>query len=332
MQPEHQQAGLDEAQLGHHEGHRRQRVDPGQQRVHLAGEVELQQQQRAQTVHEVPDQEQHRAEAGRHVLSPMSHPATSPAPTACFVVLSRSLPPARHILRARPGRALQGGIPMRRAVLLVVAACAPAALLAQTSPFVPETLYRDLANEISGDRAFETIRHLTHFHRTGGSRDFFAAAEYIRARRGGGRAGGRQAGAAERRASPAGRCQSGEAWLPGEPPTRSWPPTATWPSPSPTTAAPPTSRPSSSTSGAGIADADYEGKDVKGKVVLASGPRRPRTRRRRSGSAARWASCPPRPTGPTSWTRPTRWPGAGCPTRRTTWTAWPRAPPRRSRS
>ena len=52
---------------------------------------------------------------------------------------------------------------------------------AQTSPFVPETVYRALVNELSGDRAFEHDRQLTRFHRTGGSRDFFAAAEYIRA-------------------------------------------------------------------------------------------------------------------------------------------------------
>src|SRR5919205_1016376 len=62
--------------------------------------------------------------------------------------------------------------------LLALAAAAPAR--AQTSPFLPEARFRLLVNELSGDRAFEYDRHLTHFHRTGGSRDFFAAAEYIR--------------------------------------------------------------------------------------------------------------------------------------------------------
>ena len=28
----------------------------------------------------------------------------------------------------------------------------------QTSPFLPETRYRDLVNEISGDRAYENVR------------------------------------------------------------------------------------------------------------------------------------------------------------------------------
>ena len=43
----------------------------------------------------------------------------------------------------------------------------------QTSPFLPEARYRDLVNEISGDRAYENVRWLTHYHRTGGSADFF---------------------------------------------------------------------------------------------------------------------------------------------------------------
>jgi Peptidase family M28 len=56
----------------------------------------------------------------------------------------------------------------------------PTAAFAQTSPFLPDPLYRHLVDEISGDRSYEYVRHLTHFHRTGGSRDFFAAAEFIR--------------------------------------------------------------------------------------------------------------------------------------------------------
>ena len=71
---------------------------------------------------------------------------------------------------------------MRRTIAaLAFLLCVPLPLAAQTSPFVDGALYRDLADEISGDRSFENVRHLTHFHRTGGSRDFFAAAEYIRA-------------------------------------------------------------------------------------------------------------------------------------------------------
>ena len=58
----------------------------------------------------------------------------------------------------------------------------PAPARGQTSPFLPDPRYRPLVNEISGDRAFENVRQLTHYHRTGGSRDFFAAAEWIRGR------------------------------------------------------------------------------------------------------------------------------------------------------
>jgi hypothetical protein len=61
---------------------------------------------------------------------------------------------------------------------LVLAAAGPAR--AQHSPFLSEALFRDLANELSGDRAFDASRALTLYHRTGGSRDFFAAAEWIR--------------------------------------------------------------------------------------------------------------------------------------------------------
>jgi len=72
---------------------------------------------------------------------------------------------------------------VRSARVALVLACvlgAPAAASAQTSPFLPDPLYHHLVNEISGDRAFESDRHLSHYHRTGGSRDFFAAAEWIR--------------------------------------------------------------------------------------------------------------------------------------------------------
>ena len=70
---------------------------------------------------------------------------------------------------------------MRASLAALLAALGAAATArAQTSPFLPDPLFRDLVNEISGDRAFEHDRHLTHYHRTGGSRDFFAAAEWIR--------------------------------------------------------------------------------------------------------------------------------------------------------
>ena len=67
-------------------------------------------------------------------------------------------------------------VPAALCASLVLAAGAAA----QTSPFLPDPLFRDLVNEISGDRGYETVRHLTHYHRTDGSRDFFAAAEWMR--------------------------------------------------------------------------------------------------------------------------------------------------------
>src|SRR5207249_9535919 len=83
---------------------------------------------------------------------------------------------------------------------------------AQTSPFLPDLLYRQLVNEISGDRAFEQVRHLSHFHRTAGSRDFFAAAEYIR---GAAQAAGLEDVKLVRQAwnGQAWSCRSGTAWL-----------------------------------------------------------------------------------------------------------------------
>jgi hypothetical protein len=64
--------------------------------------------------------------------------------------------------------------------LAVSSATAPAP--AQSSPFVSEQRFDDLVQATSGDRAFDDVRHLTQYHRTGGSRDFFAAAEWIRDR------------------------------------------------------------------------------------------------------------------------------------------------------
>jgi hypothetical protein len=74
-------------------------------------------------------------------------------------------------------------VPVTRALPAAALVCAlglagPAT--AQTSPFLPDPVFRTLVNEISGDRAYENVRHLTHYHRTGGSPDFFAAAEWIR--------------------------------------------------------------------------------------------------------------------------------------------------------
>jgi hypothetical protein len=50
---------------------------------------------------------------------------------------------------------------------------------AQTTPFLSDAEIRTLSNEISGDRAFEHIRWLTHWHRDSGMEGYFKAAEYV---------------------------------------------------------------------------------------------------------------------------------------------------------
>jgi hypothetical protein len=149
----------------------------------------------------------------------------------------------------------------------ITAAAAPAA--AQTSPFFPDPLFRDVVNEISGDRAFEHVRHLTHYHRTGGSRDFFAAAEYIRQAAVG--AGLEDVKLIRQKwDGQSWSCRFGEAWVLGAEPSK----LAAYDEVALSVAD--LSRTTHVTAelvdaGAGTSDADYAGKDVKGKIVLASG-------------------------------------------------------------
>jgi Zn-dependent M28 family amino/carboxypeptidase len=80
------------------------------------------------------------------------------------------------------GQAPLENIIMRRTLLfLFVAAFAfsqPAS--GQQSPFLPDTTYRVLVNEISGEISFEHIRWFTHWHRpTAGSEGFEEVAKYI---------------------------------------------------------------------------------------------------------------------------------------------------------
>jgi hypothetical protein len=150
---------------------------------------------------------------------------------------------------------------------LLAAASLPAA--AQSSPFLPDSLYQKLVNEISGDRAYENVRWLTHYHRTGGSKDFFKAAEWIEAQA---RAAGLEDVRLVRQKYPgsAWSCASGEAWLvaPEQWKVASYGEVAV--------SIADNSRTTHVTAelvdvGAGTSDADYKDKDVKGKVVLASG-------------------------------------------------------------
>jgi len=50
---------------------------------------------------------------------------------------------------------------------------------AQTTPFLTDEEIRMLSNEISGDRAFEHIRWLSHWHRDSGMEGYFKAADYV---------------------------------------------------------------------------------------------------------------------------------------------------------
>jgi peptidase M28-like protein len=153
--------------------------------------------------------------------------------------------------------------------LLVACLAVPGVALAQTSPFVPDPVFRRLVNEISGDRAYEDIRHLTHFHRTEGSRDFFAAAEWIR--------GAAEAAGLEDvkliRQKWSGRgwsCTFGEAWIvePEETKLAAYSDVAV--------SIADNSRTTHVVAdlvdvGVGTGEADYKTKEVRGKIVLAEG-------------------------------------------------------------
>ena len=62
-------------------------------------------------------------------------------------------------------------------VLAAAALAAPAS--AQTTPFLTDREIQVWSNELSGDRAYEHIRWLTHWHRDSGMEGYFKAAEYV---------------------------------------------------------------------------------------------------------------------------------------------------------
>ncbi len=140
---------------------------------------------------------------------------------------------------------------------------------AQSSPFLPAGIYDALIEAVSGDRAFDDVRHLTEFHRTAGSDDFFAATEFIEQRA---VAAGLEDVRLIRQAwdGTAYTCLAGEAWVVG--PERrklaSYDDFAlTFASGSRTTSV----EAELVDVGSGTAEADYEGLEVRGKIVLASG-------------------------------------------------------------
>lgn len=169
---------------------------------------------------------------------------------------------------------------MRFPRLFVVVLMLAAAAAAQSSPFLPEDTYRKLVNELSGDNAYDHLRGLTQFHSPGGvDRDFKRAAAWIEGK-------AQEAGLQDVHfiTLPSKRVPwspiSAEAYLietwtdqDGKVTTRE---TKLGSFKEVATTLADNSRPTNLTAplvdvGEGLADADYEGKDVKGKIVLASG-------------------------------------------------------------
>ena len=65
------------------------------------------------------------------------------------------------------------------AVFFIILILAASLVQAQTTPFLSDDEIRMLANEISGDRAYEHIRWLTHWHRNSGMEGYFKAVDYV---------------------------------------------------------------------------------------------------------------------------------------------------------
>src|SRR5262249_34191842 len=74
------------------------------------------------------------------------------------------------------------GDDMRTRILVLGGLVLSARLLGQTSPFVDEKVERLLSNETAGDRAFETERLTTQWHKPSGSEGFYAVAHFVEER------------------------------------------------------------------------------------------------------------------------------------------------------
>ena len=154
-------------------------------------------------------------------------------------------------------------------VLIIIGSLRGASVFAQVSTFVDEKTFRVLNNELSGDIAKDNLKVVTRYHRPGGSQGFHNAAQFIieKAQEYGleGIELIRQEG-------------SQPAWSPGHSELWMLEPEElkladNW---EVATALADHSRPADVTAelvdvGAGTTDADYEGKEVEGKLVLASG-------------------------------------------------------------
>jgi len=73
----------------------------------------------------------------------------------------------------------KGFLTISRFLFVVVLSVVAQEARAQTTPFLTDDEVRMISNEISGDRAFEHIRWLTHWHRDSGMEGFFKAADYV---------------------------------------------------------------------------------------------------------------------------------------------------------
>jgi hypothetical protein len=156
------------------------------------------------------------------------------------------------------------------ATLLAVAT--PGLVAAQESPFLDADVYRALVNEISGDIAYEHIRWFTHFHRPmGGGEGYQAVEKYVADK-------ARQYGLEDVRTiklktnGPSWSPRESELWLIAPEERR-----LAFNTEIPLALAD-YSRPVDIDAaelvdvGEGLRGADYEGRDVRGKVVLATGP------------------------------------------------------------
>lgn len=158
-----------------------------------------------------------------------------------------------------------------RITLALTFALAAHPALAQRSPFLSDNVYRLLVNEISGDIAYEHMRWFTHYHRPmGGSEGYQAVERYVEQK-------AREYGLEDVRVikmktdSPSWSPKMGELWL-IEPEHR-----RLAYSQEVVLALADYSRDADISSaeltdiGDGVSEADYEGKNVSGKIVLASG-------------------------------------------------------------
>jgi hypothetical protein len=163
---------------------------------------------------------------------------------------------------------------MRKTLCGALACLLTSLALGQTSPFVPEKTERALVNELSGDLAFETLRITTQWHKPSGSEGFLAVARYVQEK-------AKAAGLSDVRwidqvaEAPAWTCHRADAWLlQGEGAEQKETRLGSFAEVA--TSIADNSRSADVTAelvdvGSGDAASDYDGKDVRGRIVLAYG-------------------------------------------------------------